>query len=209
LLIRNEDGFEKTWDLVLTAWKDIVPKVETGDLAGESAEAETTTVTVGRMSVERARPSQAREIAELVNTLSRGKSLMTRNDVMAAFGEKAFLILHSNGTPVGLVGWQVENLVARTIDVYLKESLPVDESMETLLGEVERTARDLQCEASLLFLSEDMAKADSTWSGLGYQPSTVDKLGVRAWQEAARESMPEGTVLYFKRLREDRILRPV
>jgi dephospho-CoA kinase len=81
--------------------------------------------------------------------------------------------------------------------------------METLLGEVERTARDLQCEASLLFLSEEMAKADSTWSGLGYQPSTVDKLGVRAWQEAARESMPEGTVLYFKRLREDRILRPV
>jgi dephospho-CoA kinase len=74
---------------------------------------------------------------------------------------------------------------------------------------VERTAHDLQCEASLLFLSEGLARESGTWSGLGYQASTVEDLGVRAWQEAARESMPDGTVLFFKRLREDRILRPV
>ncbi|HJS29363.1 MAG TPA: dephospho-CoA kinase, partial [Anaerolineales bacterium] len=210
LLIRNDDGFEKTWDLVLSAWKEIVPQVETGDLAGTADEArEVTVVKAGEMSVERARPSQAREIAELINTLSRGESLLTRADVMAAFGEKAFLILHSNGSPAGLVGWQVENLVARTIDVYLDGSLPVEESMQTLMGEVERTARDLQCEASLLFLPEGMARERGTWSGLGYQASTVEDLGVRAWQEAAQESMPHGTVLFFKRLREDRILRPV
>ena len=34
-------------------------------------------------------------------------------------------------------------------------------------------------------------------------------LVVRAWQEAAVESMPRGASLWFKRLREDRVLRPL
>jgi hypothetical protein len=34
-------------------------------------------------------------------------------------------------------------------------------------------------------------------------------LGVRAWQEAAQESMSEGHTMLFKQLRKDRVLRPV
>jgi dephospho-CoA kinase len=210
LLIRNDGGFEKTWDLVLAAWKSIVPVVETGELGGEGAgPAESVQPQAGEIFAERARPSQAKEIAELINRLSSGQTLMTRSDVMAAFGEKAYLILHANGSPVGLVGWQVENLVARTMDVFLQAGLPLQNSMETLLGEVERTAIDLQCEASLLFLPESLARDRQVWESLGYQASSIADLGVRAWQDAAKESMPDGTVLLFKRLREDRVLRPV
>jgi hypothetical protein len=32
---------------------------------------------------------------------------------------------------------------------------------------------------------------------------------VIAWQEAAEESAPEGSLLYFKQLRQDRVLRPI
>jgi hypothetical protein len=32
---------------------------------------------------------------------------------------------------------------------------------------------------------------------------------VDAWREAARESMPNGTGMLYKKLREDRVLRPV
>ena len=206
-LIRNDGGFEETWDLVVEAWEDIVPIVETGDLSPEAVE--TAPSGVVALVVERARPSQAKEIAELINRLSEGRVLMTRGDVMAAFGEKAFLTLNSNGDPVGIVGWQVENLIARTTDVLLESDQPLDVAMETLLGEVERAAKDLQCEASLLFLPETMAEDQTIWIDLGYKPSSVDDLGVRAWQEAARESMPDQTVLFFKRLREDRVLRPV
>ncbi|MDX1437626.1 MAG: dephospho-CoA kinase [Anaerolineales bacterium] len=209
LLIRNDGGFETTWDKVLEAWEAIVPLVETGDLATEKDEEPPAEPAPDDLVVERARPSQAKELAELINRLSNGSMLMTRGDVMAAFGEKAFLVLQSNGGPVGLLGWQVENLVARTTDVLLKDDVPLDSSMETLMGEVERAAKDLQCEASLLFLPEKMAADEKIWADLGYQASSVDDLGVRAWQEAARESMPEQTVLFFKRLREDRVLRPV
>jgi dephospho-CoA kinase len=77
------------------------------------------------------------------------------------------------------------------------------------MQEVERASKDLQCEASLVFLAPDLAKRRDLWSELGYKPTTIEALGVRAWQEAAQESMPAGTVLLFKKLREDRVLRPV
>jgi dephospho-CoA kinase len=44
---------------------------------------------------------------------------------------------------------------------------------------------------------------------MGYERRTPDTLGVQAWTDAALESMPRGTVLFFKPLRHDRVLRPI
>ncbi len=44
---------------------------------------------------------------------------MTEDQVMEAFGDKAFLLLQLENDLVGIAGWQVENLVARTTDLYL------------------------------------------------------------------------------------------
>jgi dephospho-CoA kinase len=128
---------------------------------------------------------------------------------MAAFGEKAFLLVKRDSKLVGLVGWQVENLVARTDDVYLDAGLPAGETLQKVMAEVERTSHDLQCEASLLFLQPKMARHEDIWRSLGYERRDLRGLGVRAWQEAAQESMPDGSVLLFKQLRKDRVLRPV
>ncbi len=38
---------------------------------------------------------------------------------MEAFGDKAFLLLQLDNDLVGIAGWQVENLVARTTDLFL------------------------------------------------------------------------------------------
>jgi dephospho-CoA kinase len=81
--------------------------------------------------------------------------------------------------------------------------------MRMILNEVERSSRDLQCEVSLLFLPPKLARREETWREMGYESRTIESLGVRAWQEAAQESMPEGSVLLFKQLRKDRVLRPV
>ena len=62
---------------------------------------------------------------------------------------------------------------------------------------------------ALLFLPPDLAKHREVWSSLDYDTRTVKDLGVRAWQDAAVESMPPGTVMLFKQLRKDRVLRPV
>jgi dephospho-CoA kinase len=110
---------------------------------------------------------------------------------------------------MGLVGWQVENLVARTDEVFLDASVPVKEALRLLLQEVEKTSRDLQCEASLFFLPFALARQEEVWRDLSYELRTVQSLGVRAWQEAAQESPHPNELMLFKQLRKDRVLRPV
>jgi dephospho-CoA kinase len=202
VVIRNDGSFEESWRQILASWQKLFPDSMAGPEPAVTAER-------GQLAVERAGPRQAGEIASLVTRLSNQRKRMTRAAVMAAFGEKAFLLLMKDGKVVGLAGWQVENLVARVDDVYLEHGLPMAEAMRVLMEEIERASRELQCEALLLFLPPQLARQEAVWRDLHYEPRTVLTLGVRAWQEAATESMPAGTVLLFKQLRKDRVLRPV
>ncbi len=77
------------------------------------------------------------------------------------------------------------------------------------MEQVEAASQELQSEVSLLFLPEALAAVEDAWKPLGYEPSSVEALNVRAWQEAARESQQAGAVMLFKQLRADRILRPI
>jgi dephospho-CoA kinase len=110
---------------------------------------------------------------------------------------------------VGLAGWQVENLVTRTTDLYLEPDLSVEKAIKVLVAELERASQDLQCEASLLFLPPELANQESIWKDLGYARRTPQTLGVQAWQDAALESQPANTTLLFKQLRQERVLRPI
>jgi len=202
IVIHNEGSFENTWGQVTKAWSDLFPTYETG----VTKPIETPT---GELIVEKARPRHASEIATLIGRLSDGRTKPTSEDIMAAFGEKAFLFLKLDGKPVGIVGWQVENLVERTDEVYIEPSQSLLKAMQALLNEVEATSRDLQCEIALLFLPPELSKPVEIWKSLGYEPRTIESLGVRAWQEAAQETMGNGESLFFKQLRKDRVLRPV
>jgi dephospho-CoA kinase len=202
VIIRNEGSFEDTWRQVSAAWQEMFPAPAVEPTRPLRA-------LRGAMTVERARPRQAEQIAQFINRHSHNRQKLTRADIMAAFGEKAFLLLKSDERIVGLVGWQVENLVARTADVTIETGQSLDEATRVLMQEVERASRELQCEAVLLFIPPHFARQEGLWRALQYEPRTVQNLGVRAWQEAAIESMPAGTVMLFKQLRKDRVLRPV
>src|SRR3989304_1826752 len=109
---------------------------------------------------------------------------------MGAFREEAFLLLKSDGKLVGLVGWQVENLVARVADIYLEPGFTLGEAMRILMAEIERKSRELQCEGLLLFFPPPIAPQPPVWHARGSAMRTPPSLGVRAGQEAAQESMP-------------------
>jgi dephospho-CoA kinase len=141
--------------------------------------------------------------------LSKGKQTMTKDQAMEAFGDKAFLILLLDQSLVGIAGWQVENLVARTTDLFLDHGVTPDAALPLMVQEVERASGDLQCEASLIFPPIDLVGFDHVWKNLGYERRSPDALGVQAWEDAARESMPKGAALFFKQLRTDRVLRPI
>jgi dephospho-CoA kinase len=203
VVIRNDGSYEDTWEQVMDSYYQTFPGLE-----GESVEKVVEAV-AGELTVQRARPQEADEVATLINHLSEGRRKVTHDDIMAAFGEKAFMLLRIDGKPLGVVGWKVENLVARTDDVYIDKNLNFLDSLRVLMDEVERASQELQCEVSLLFLPVDMINKGMTFKTLGYQRRTIQGLGVSAWEEAAQESMTPGSVLLFKQLRQDRVLRPV
>jgi dephospho-CoA kinase len=202
VVIRNNGSFENTWDQVQDAWQDL-PKPE------EPLLPEPPVVRPGELVVRRGRPQDADDIARFITQVTQGKKRMTRHDVMAAFGEKAYLLILRNSEIAGLAGWQVENLVTRIDEMYFESGLALDEAIPALMDEVESASTELQSEASLLFLPPYLAQHVGAWRAVGYRPQTVQALGVRAWQEAALESMPRGASLWFKQLREDRVLRPL
>lgn len=201
VVINNDDSFENTWNQVLEAWQQNIP--------AKVVPAEVKPVEAGDQTVNRAGPGEAAEIAEFITKTSDSSRVMSRNDVMAAFGEKAFLLLKSNTEITGLVGWQVENLVVRIDEIIVADDKPIVDGLRAMMDEVEVASKELLCEAALLFLPPELARWNDIWQELGYSARTVKDLSVRAWQEAAMESMPPGTVLYFKQLRKDRVLRPV
>lgn len=201
VVIRNTGSYDELWKQVTSAWKQVSPITDKIPVI-KKAES-------GHFLVQRGRPRDSEQIASIINRLSSGKQKMSKLDVMEAFGDKAFLLLQLNSQVVGLAGWQVENLVARTTDLYIDPGHMSERALESLISEVERASQDLQCEASLIFLLPEMARHESAWQSLGYQKRTPDTLGVQAWQDAANESKPPGTVLMFKQLRTDRVLRPI
>jgi dephospho-CoA kinase len=204
VVIKNTGTFSDTWRQVAGAWADLV-------LKGQAAPIEDvqTARPAGEISVLRGGPRHSAQIAGLINRLSQPAKLLDQDDIMAAFGEKAFLLLKVGDDLAGVMGWQVENLVARTTGVVLDPQLSAEKALPPLITEMERASRDLQCEASLVFVSGDLAAHLQLWQDLGYEQTNPQKLGVQAWQEAARETMPEGSTLYFKQLRHDRVMRPI
>ena len=203
VVIYNQGSFEETWKQVVAAWQKIAPEItaEKGP--------KTEPLVKGKLRVEKARPRQAEEIANFINAISNPQPPLTRMDIMAAFGEKAYMLLRMEDELVGVVGWQVENLVTRVDEVYFSDKVPLSQAVEAIFAKVESASKELQSEAALVFLPPDLAQHEALWNAVGYERRAVEDLGVRAWQDAARETMPTGTVLHFKQLRKDRVLRPI
>jgi dephospho-CoA kinase len=206
VVIKNQASYEETWRQVVAAWNKWVPAPAE---ATQPLPATRPLAPAGSLNVTRARPRHSMVIAEVINRIRKPAQPLRKDDIMAAFGEKAFLLLQSGPFNVGIIGWQVENLVSRTTDIVIDPATPLEKALPALVQEMERASRDLQCEASLVFAPPDLARQEAIWRDLGYEKRTPQSVGVLAWQEAAQESMQPGAVMYFKQLRVDRVLRPI
>lgn len=206
VVIKNISTFEDTWRQVVAAWKKYVSVEETQAEIRPTPHVE---IAQGEIQIKRGGPRDSKQIAELMTKFSTNGKKYSQDDIMAALGEKAFLMLSVGETLVGVIGWQVENLIARTTDIIISPAIQLDKALPVLLSEIEQASRDLQSEASLIFVQPELAMSDKLWKKMGYDQRTPHALGVLAWQEAAEETMPRGTVMFFKQLRQDRVLRPI
>jgi dephospho-CoA kinase len=200
VVIHNRKSFEETWDQVLSAWNAGVQPAE--------AEPIPEPVVKGKLGIRRGRPSDADIIAKFINRVAKRAEPLTRSDIMAAFGQKAYFLLEQDHQIMGAIGWQVENLVTRADEVLLDTGVSADEGLPLLLQAMETASADLQAEAAIVF-ADPKISASSAWKQSGYDKVKAKQLGVKAWEEAVQESAVPGTNILFKRLREDRILRPI
>lgn len=205
VIIKNVGTFDDTWQQVTSAWQRYIPTKPEGAFPVSQP----VTLPLGEVNVQRAGPRQVEEIVRVYNNVYEGRVTYTAKDVMAAFGEKAFLLLKVENNTMGFLGWQVENLVARTTEILLDPAIPAAEYLPILIREMEHASSQLQCEISLIFVPPHLSRYDPLWISLGYVEKKPGDLSILAWQEAAIESMQPGSILFVKQLRQDRVLRPI
>jgi dephospho-CoA kinase len=208
VVIRNDGSFEQAWKQVNEAWLKTIPKFAQEEPASSPGDQLVRRLPQGEIIVQRGKPRDSEALAAFINRVHRNDKPLTRDDIMAAFGEKAFLTLRIGSEMAGVIGWQVENLVSRTVDIHLLPEISPGDVLPAMIEEMERSSRNLQCEAALVFVPPAIADAPF-WAKLGYETRVPQSLGVSAWQEAALESKRPGATLLFKQLRVDRVLRPI
>jgi dephospho-CoA kinase len=188
IVIQNSGAFDDTWTQVQSAWAKVLGQPQPQETAPLTPLPEKPISGTPTVAVRKGKPSDANSIAAFVTRASNNARRMSRADVMEAFGQKAFVLAQVNEDLGALAGWQVENLVTRVDDFYFLNNVPPALVLKPMLDTIEVASRDLQSEASFLFVSH---------------------ISITAWRDAVKESQPDGTIVMFKKLREDRVLRPV
>jgi hypothetical protein len=109
----------------------------------------------------------------------------------------------------GLTGWRAENLVMCIDDFYVYPPQYHPQVGGPLLETVEAEARALSCEVAIAFLEEQIApQAVEFFTAQGYRRQGMDAL-YNVWREVAQEFLTGSRFMMVKRLRRDRIMRPL
>ena len=211
-IVNNADGYEVTFNQVQAGLARYMRGIGVEPPVSEApveptVEAEAPSPEM-KVSVYRGGPQHADVIAEFIN-LQTGTAL-DQTSVLQRFGQKAYMMAYSGNQVVGLAGWQVENLIARIDEFMLQPNIPAQSVVGSLMNKIEKAANDLQSEIVLLFLAADAP--DTTRQAVlekGYEIIEAEELRIPDWREAAEESAPPDSILAFKRLREDRVLKPI
>jgi dephospho-CoA kinase len=170
--------------------------------------AEAPVVDTSGVSVRRGMPTHAEVIANFINKET-GKSVQ-RLDVIMSFGQKSYLIAEFEGKVVGVIGWQVENLITRVDELYVDNISIKQRVIYAMLQATEKASFELQSEVSFVFLPHNTTpERVALFTQVGYEPTTIEQIKVPAWREAVQELYTEGSIVLGKPLRTERILKPI
>jgi len=162
------------------------------------------------ITVRRAKPSDAGRIAAFIKHAYRGRTAFDETSVIERFGGAGFFLAEKGGELIGMLGWRAENLVVHVMDFLVWPAVERAAAAQVLFAEMEVAAAGLQCEVAMLFPPRPIPSGLIGFcKTLGYEPQNVSELA-KAWREAAIEAgMGEDGVVLMKRLRTDRVVRPM
>lgn len=215
VVIDNSGNVDLTWQQVQQAWT-LVRQAVTGQTAPPPAQpqpaaaAPAAAATPATLDVKRGMPSDAESIAAFINRAT--GSSVTRMDIMMAFGQKSYLLAQVQGRIIGLMGWQVENLITRADEFYIAAGVARAPVIEALITAIEDASKLLQSEVGYFFLPPNTTPdIIEPFHRSGYESTTIEQIKIPAWREAVQEMMSEhsASLILAKKLREDRVLQPL
>ncbi|MBK8020540.1 MAG: dephospho-CoA kinase [Chloroflexi bacterium] len=187
-------------------------RVSTGRLgeAGDGAVSSPLLDPKTQIVIRRGMPGNAEAIANFINKVAARQ--VSRMDIMLAFGQKSFLLAYGKGDAlIGVVGWQVENLITRVDEFYVATGVPKAPVLSDLIGAVEDASKELQSEVSFVVLPRALGPdVGPSLVRRGYVLLKLEEIRFPAWREAAQDllTVPASDVL-IKPLRADRVMKPI
>jgi hypothetical protein len=153
--------------------------------------------------------ADAEAIADFVSSAHPDAAPVTRLSVAERFGQVGFIVADYENELVGLLGWQVENLVVRVTDFLVSSAVDRKAVGRALIDWMEGEGRTLKAEAVVLFLPPDPSShLVEFWKTFDYEFRNIEDLE-KAWREAAIEWGFEDQSVMIKRLSDDLIRRPM
>lgn len=218
VVIHNQGTPEQTWAQVKQAWDAIAQGRDDAAAAEQvrtvqvDASTDTTPAAEGSMSlsqleIKRPRPSDFDKIATLLNTVN--GSALSRNDIMAVFSEKTYMVAEANDAVVGVIAFLVENLVTRVDEFVTHPQAPLKAISDALIDAMEDASSDLQSEVAFVFLPSSATQHKQVFLTHGYEEVKLEEIRYPAWREAVSEFRPANTIILHKRLREKLVLKPI
>lgn len=160
--------------------------------------------------VRRARARDAERVAAFFNRAMGGRVAVDAQAVTERLGDVGLLLAERGDVLKGVMGWNVENLVVSVTDMLIWPARERESVGRVLFNVMEASAADLQAEAALLLLPpHQIPDVLDYCQALGYGLRRVDELP-RAWRDVARRAgREEEEQVLVKRLRSNRVVRPL
>jgi hypothetical protein len=160
--------------------------------------------TGGAVQVRRATRGDVAAIVEVV-----GNPAVDGAAVMGWLLERGLLVAEQLGRVLGVIGWQVENLVAVVDLLHLAEEELWPAVGTRLVQAVEAAADDLMCEIAVLAVPKPLpAQALPEVAELGYTQQEWESLH-RYWREVLASFGVEAGLIWAHRLRKGMVMRPI
>ncbi len=153
-------------------------------------------------SVRRAKPSDARMLAELLTRIEERAEPLGRAEMLERLGKYGYWLVRADEHTLALAAWQAENLAAIVRELWVQNVEDAPRALPQLLQAIQDEANSLTCEVVVILVPERAAAlAQVAAQAAGYEPTTLDELH-KLWRSVIEPLYHEGQVMHAKRLRE-------
>ncbi len=152
--------------------------------------------------VRRAKPSDARMLADLLTRIEGRTEPLGRAEMLERLGKYGYWLVRTREQTLALAAWQAENLAAIVHELWVANVEDAPRAFPKLLAAIQDEANALTCEVVVLLVPERAAAlAQIAAHAAEYEPIALDDLH-KLWRSVIEPLYQDGQVMYAKRLRE-------